>query len=190
MWPPARLSHLLAEMRIKEIHPILEALLATSPRGFRNKHLAQALGVSPSRASQLLAPRIVSRELARAGEGRGLYIRGPDWGKASGAVARGAVPGSFWKALVKDCPRLAYVALSGLALTQLRTRGQVCTVLRHLSCDRPFLIVDFQGVHSISEAASHELFVRVPRSEAILVEPINLDPAIAKTIFHVLRRDG
>ncbi len=101
MRPPARLSHLLAEMRIKEIHPILEALLATSPRGFRNKHLAQALGVSPSRASQLLAPRIVSRELARAGEGRGLYIRGPDWGKASGAVARGAARGSFWKAWSK-----------------------------------------------------------------------------------------
>jgi hypothetical protein len=177
-------------MRIKDIDPILEALLATSPRGFRNKHLAQALRVSPGRASQLLAPRIVSRELARVGEARGLYIRGPDWGKASGAVARGAVPGSFWKALAKDCPRLAYVSLSGLALTKLRTRGQVRTALRNLCRDRPFLIVDFEGVHSISESASHELFVRVPRSEAILVEPINLNPAIAKTISHVLRCDG
>jgi hypothetical protein len=177
-------------MRIKDIHPMIEALLTTSPRGFRNKHLAQALGVSPGRASKLLAPRIVSRELARAGEGRGLYIRGPDWGKASGGVARGAVPGSFWKALVEDCPHVAYVALSGPALAQLRTRGQVCTALRNLSRDRLFLIVDFEGVQSISPAASHELFVRVPRSEAILVEPINLDPAIAQTISHVLRCSG
>ena len=153
-------------------------------------HLAQALGVSPSRASRLLARRIKSRELARVGDRSGMYIRGPDWGDAPRAVARGAAPGSFWKALIEDCPRLAYVALSGLALTQLRTREQVCTVLRHLSYRRPFLIVDFQGVHSISESACHELFVRVPRSQAILVEPINLDPAIARTISRVLSCDG
>jgi len=132
-------------VRIKDIQPIIEALLTTSPRGFRNMHLAQALGVSPSRASRLLARRIKSRELARVGDRSGMYIRGPDWGDVPRAVARGAAPGSFWKALIEDCPRLAYVALSGLALTQLRTREQVCTVLRHR---RPFLIVDFRGVHS------------------------------------------
>jgi hypothetical protein len=190
MRPTARLSHLPAEMRIKDIDPVIEDLLDAWPRGFRTKQLAGALGVSSGRASQLLAPRIMSRELARAGERRGLYIRGPDWGKEFGAVARGADPASFWKALVKDCPRLAYVALSGLGFSQLRTRGQVRMALRHLSYGRPFLIVDFQGVHSISESASDELFVKVPRTEAILVEPINLDPAIARTISHVLRCGG
>jgi hypothetical protein len=153
-------------------------------------HLAQALGVSEGRASQLLARRILSGELARAGDRRGLYIRGPDWDKAPGAVARGTAPGSFWKALVENCPRLAYVALSGIGLTQLRTRSQVRTALRHLSWGQAFLIVDFQDVHSISESACHELFVRLPRTEATFVQPINPGPAIASIISHVIRCNG
>lgn len=172
---------------MKDIQHVIDALLAARPAGFRNKHLAEALGVSRGRISQLLAPRVLLGELKRTGDGPIRYIRGPACGNAPGGVARGVLPRGFWSALVQDCPNLAYVALAGLALTDLRTRQQVQTVLRGLTSHRYFLVVDFGGVRSISESASHELFIRVPRRDCMMVEPINLEPAVARTISHVLR---
>jgi|GEM_PF-1900220 len=174
---------------MKDIQPVIDALLATRRAGFRNKHLAEALGVSRARASQLLATRVLSGELKRVGEGPRKYIRGPDCGDRPGGVARAASLSGFWRALVEDCPNLAYVSVGGLALTDLRTQQQVRTLLRGLVSHRLFLVVDFAGVRSISEAASRELFLNVPRRDTIWVEPINLEPAVGRTIVRVVRLD-
>jgi hypothetical protein len=172
---------------VRDVEKVIEALLLNKPAGFRNKHFAEALGVSQSRACRLLAPRVLSGELARTGEGRGKYVRGTDAGTAAGGVARGGAPGGLWSELAKDCPRLAYVALSRLALTDLRTRQQVRAALRGLDYDRHYLVVDFEGVHSISQAAAQELFLKVPRYMLMLVEPINMEPVVARIVWHVIR---
>lgn len=91
---------------MKDIEQVIEELLDKWPAGFRNKHLAAALGVSRPRACQLLAPRVLSGELERTGEGRGRYIRGPDHGKSRTGFVRGALPAGFWRALVRATPNL------------------------------------------------------------------------------------
>ena len=174
-------------LRVKDVEKVIEVLLVKRPAGFRNKHFAEAFGVSQSRACRLLAPRVLSGELARTGEGRGKYVRGTDAGIAAGGVARGALAGGLWRGLAEECPRLAYVALSRLALTDLRTRQQVRAALRGLDYHRQFLVVDFEGVHSISPAAAQELFLKVPREMFLFVEPINMDPVIARIVWHVIR---
>jgi hypothetical protein len=146
---------------VKDVEKVIEALLLKRPAGFRNKHFAEALGVSQSRACRILAPRVLSGELARTGEGRGKYVRGTDAGIAVGGVARGAIRGGLWSELAKDCPRLAYVAFSRLALTDLRTRQQV--------------------------RAAQELLLKVPRYMLMLVEPINMEHVVARIVWHVIR---
>src|ERR1700716_3258193 len=145
--------------RMRDIEPVIDALLGKRPDGFRNKHLAEALGVSRARASQLLGPRVLSGELARTDGPRSRYIRGPARGRADGSFARGARAGGFWKVLVDAYPQLVYVALRGLGLTELRTRQQIQAALRGVMDHQLFLVVDFEGVHSISEAAARELFL-------------------------------
>ncbi len=173
---------------MRDVQPIIDALLAKWPAGFRNKHLAEALGVSRARACQLLAPRVRSGELARRGDGRGKYIRGPDRGTApSVSTARETFAGWFWSALMRDCPNIAYVALSRLPLTGLRTRQQLRAALRGVVHRQDFLIVDFEGMSSISRAAAHELLFRLPQDGAIFVEPINLEPAVARIVWQVVR---
>jgi hypothetical protein len=173
---------------MSDVQQIIDALLAKWPAGFRNKHLAEALGVSRARACQLLAPRVRSGELARKGEGRGKYIRGPDCGIApSIGAAREAFAGGFWSALMQNCPHLAYVAFSRLALTELRTRQQLRAALRGVVYRAGFLVLDFEGVNSISRAAAHELLFRVPQVVGTFVAPINLEPAVARTVQQVLR---
>jgi hypothetical protein len=44
-----------ARRRMRDIEPVIDALLAKRPDGFRNKHLTEVLGVSAARARQLLA---------------------------------------------------------------------------------------------------------------------------------------
>src|SRR6266849_5221148 len=87
---------------VKDVENVIQALLLKRPAGFRNKHFAEALGVSQSRACRILAPRVLSGELARTGEGRGKYVRGTDAGIAAGGVARGGAPGGLWSELAKD----------------------------------------------------------------------------------------
>jgi hypothetical protein len=171
----------------KNRQEVIDALLAKWPAGFRNKHLAEALGVSRARASQLLSPRLLSGELARTAAGRARYIRGPDCGRVPGGIARGAVPRGFWREVVEDYPKLAYVALSRLALTDLRTRQQVRTALRGLAYGQRFLVVGFEGVHSISQAASHELFINAAQRSGMFIEPINLEPGVARTVWRLAR---
>src|SRR5262245_22199310 len=138
---------------MRDVERVIEVLLATSPGGFRNKHLATALGVSRARASQLLADRVVSGELEKTKEGRARYIRGPNWGNDPEGVARGAWELGFWRRLVEKCPGLAYLALEKLAPSGLRTRRQVRAVVRGLVDHHELLIVDFEGVLSIAPAA-------------------------------------
>ena len=171
---------------MRDIKHVFEALFARWPGGFRNKHLAQALGVSRARASQLLASRVLSGELATVDEGRRKYVRGRDSG-TSGGVARGALAHSLWKSIARDCACLAYVAFSSLGLSQLRTRQQVRAALRGIEYPRCFLVADFEGVHAISRVACRELFVGVSEHSGILVQPINLEPMLAHKILSVVR---
>jgi len=54
--------------------------------------------------------------------------------------------------------------------------------------DRPWhLVVDFDGVHSISDAAARELFLSIPGYWGMQVEAINADPRVAQTIQYVVR---
>jgi hypothetical protein len=46
--------------------------------------------------------------------------------------------------------------------------------VRGLSYEKHFLLVDFEGVQSISPAAA----------KLISIEPINLEPAVARTLWH------
>jgi len=39
---------------VRDIQPVFEVLLRRGPNGFRNNHLAQALGASPLRVPRLL----------------------------------------------------------------------------------------------------------------------------------------
>jgi hypothetical protein len=102
-------------------------------------------------------------------------------------VARGATPDGFWRSLVRYCPAVGYVALGSLALNYVRTRLQVRAALDGLLYRHRFLVVDFEGVRSISEAASHELFLEVPRRTTTFVEPINLEPAVSQIISRTIR---
>jgi hypothetical protein len=77
------------------------------------------------------------------------------------------------------------VAFSNLALPHLRTRQQVRTAVLG-TFGKQFLVVDFDGVHSISNAAAHELFLKLPNYAAISVQPINLEPLVAEAVRHVL----
>jgi hypothetical protein len=170
---------------MRDIEPVIEALLARRPAGFRNKHLAEALGVSQTRACQLLASRVLSGELARTEGPRSQYIRGPDRGEADEGLARGAGSGGFWRELVHAYPEVVYVALRALGLIELRTRQQIRGALRGAMDYRRFLIVDFEGVQFISAAASRELFVTLPRRWGMLVEAINVESRVVQTIGHV-----
>jgi hypothetical protein len=173
---------------MNDIEQVIEELLARWPAGFRNKHLAAALGVSRPRACQLLAPRVLSGELERTGEGRGRYIRGQDTGESRTGFARGALPAGFWRALVESYPKLAYVALGSLALTDLRTRQQVRAALRGLpKHSHDFLVVDFEGVRSISHSAATALFVEVPQRRIVYIEAINMEASVARTVSRVIR---
>ena len=170
---------------MRDIEALIDALLGKWPDGFRNKHMAQALGVSRSRISQLLAPRVLSGELARKRSGRRGYIRGPNHRDTPGAGARGAPANSFWKQLVEHSPKVAYVALSRLGLIDLRTSRQIRDAVRGLSSAKYFLLVDFEGVQSISPAAANELLFKVSYYNLISAQPINLEPAVARTLWHV-----
>jgi hypothetical protein len=172
---------------MNDIEQVIEELLARWPAGFRNKHLAVALGVSRPRACQLLAPRVLSGELERTGEGRGRYVRGMDSAKGRTGFARGAVHGGFWRALVASYPKLAYLALISLGLTDLRTRQQIRTALRGLPEDpHHFLIVDFEGVRSISQSAIKQLFFELPLKGVLYVEAINMEASVARTVSRVI----
>ena len=171
---------------MRDIQHVFEALFARWPDGFRNKHLAQALGVSRARASQLLASRVLSGELATVDEGRRKYVRGRDSG-ASGGVARGSLAHSLWRSIARDCACLAYVAFSSLGLSQLRTRQQVRAALRGIEYPRRYLVADFEGVHSVSRAACAELFITVSERSGILVQPIHLEPMLARKVLSVVR---
>jgi len=172
---------------VKDVDTAVDELLVKRPTGFRNKHLAEALGVSRSRACRILASRVLSGELARKGEGPGKYVRGMSTGFTPGGVARGVRPETFWRMLADTCSSLAYVALRGLCLTDLRTRHQVRTLVRGLDFFQRFLVVDFEGVHSISRAAALELFLKTPWRMHISVEPINMELSVARAVWLVIR---
>ena len=172
-----------------DVEQVIEDLLAKWRGGFRNKHLAEALGVSRARASQLLAMRELSGELSRIGENRGRYIRGRYGGHRKTGFARGAMPAEFWSALAACYPKLAYLSLGGLGLQHVRTRQQIRTALRGVSDRRPdFLVIDFEDVQTISHAAARALLIDVPSHEHILyVEPINMRAPLALTVWRVIR---
>jgi hypothetical protein len=173
---------------MEDVQALIETLLLRRPRGFRNKHFAEAVGLSRSRASRLLARLVLSGELTRLGEGRGPYVHGPYYGTTAAGIARGALPKGFWSALVEDYPDVVYVALHRLGLTEVRTRQQLRTALHGL-LDNPkrYLIVDFEGVRALSDAAACELLFKIRREFYARVEPINLEPAVARTVWRVLR---
>lgn len=73
-------------------------------------------------------------------------------------------------------------------MTDLRTRQQVRAALRGLSKDsHDFLVVDFEGVRSISHSAATELFVEVPQHGILHVEAINMEASVAQTVSRVIR---
>src|SRR5262249_27875589 len=121
-------------MLLMNVDIVIDQLLRRRPDGFRNKHLAQALGVSRARASQLLAIRVRSGELARRIHGRVGFVRGPDHPESPTAGAR-ATESYFWKDVVARYPQVAYVSLAGLGLTELRTRQQLREAVRNLPTD-------------------------------------------------------
>src|SRR5260370_27906561 len=173
--------------RMRNVEAVIEFVLRERPNGFRNKHVAEALGISPARACQLLARRIRSGELSRIDGPRTRYIRGYDPRVAKEGFARGAPFTSFWRTLTTDYPKLAYVSLRGLGLTELRTRQQIRTALRGM-IDRPWhLVVDFDAVHSVADAAAHELFLSIPGYWGMQVEAINADPQVGQAIQYVVR---
>jgi len=51
-----------------------------------------------------------------------------------------------------------------------------------------YVVIDFEGVRSVSEAAANELFVKLLRSKR--ARAINLEPDVARTIRNVLRLGG
>lgn len=175
------------QTRVRDIKPVIEALLARRPNGFRNKHVAEALGISPARACQLLARRIQSGELARIDGPRSRYIRGRDWRTADGRFVRGAGSKGFWRSLIRAYPELGYVALRGLGLMKLRSRQQIRAELRGMIGRPRYLVVDFERVNSISEAVAHELFREIPSYWGMQVEAINAEPRVAQTIQYVIR---
>jgi hypothetical protein len=174
---------------MRDIEPVIEGLLAKRPDGFRNKELAEALGVSQGRACQLLARRVVSGELGRTEGPWTRYIRGRDRGEANRGLARGARRWGFWRELVDAFPQLVYVGARRLGLTDLRTRQQLRRALEGMIDHGRFLIVDFEGVQSISDAAARELFIRLPLYWGMRVEAINAEPRVAQTIRHVVGTD-
>ena len=172
---------------MSDIESVIEWLLRELPTGFRNKHVAEALGVSPSRACQLLARRIRSGELSRIDGPRTRYIRGHNHRAGNEGFARGAPFRSFWRTLANDYPKLAYVSFRGLGLTELRTRRQIRTALRGMIARPWHLVVDFDGVQTFSDAAAQELFRSIPRYWGMQVQAINAAPPVAQTIQYVLR---
>ena len=66
---PERYAASICPFRMKDVDRVIDELLVERPAGFGNKHLAEALGVSRSRACRILAIRVLSGELAREGEG-------------------------------------------------------------------------------------------------------------------------
>ena len=67
-------------------------------------------------------------------------------------------------------PDLVYLGLRGVGLTEVRTRQQIRGALRGAMDHRRFLIVDFEVVRFISDAAARELFGPLPRRWGMLVE--------------------
>jgi hypothetical protein len=173
---------------MSDVDQVIEMLLAKWPAGFRNKHLAEALTVSRPRASKVLASRVLSGELVRAEGSRRKYIRGPGSSEAHVGVVRGALRKGFWMALAGDSPHLAYLAFCGLGLWEVRTRNQVRAALRGLIDLHSYLVIDFEGVRAISEAAARELFVKLPQYSGTWVQSINLEPSVARTVLNVVRR--
>jgi len=173
---------------MEDVQALIETLLLRRPRGFRNKHFAEAVGLSRSRVSRLLARLVLSGELTRLGEGRGPYVRGPHCGITAAGIARGALPNGFWSALVEDYPDVVYIALNRLGLSEVRTRQQLRAALHGL-LDYPkrYLIVDFEGVHALSDAAACELLCKIRREFSVRVEAINLEAPVARTVLRVLR---
>ena len=167
------------------VEMVIEELLEQRPDGFRNKHLAQALGVSRSRASQLLTSRVLSGQLARRIQGRAGFVRGPDHPDSPHAGAR-ATESGFWKTLVQSYPQIAYVSLAGLGVTELRTRQQVRQALANLPNRPSHVIVDLEGLQSLSPAAAKEIvFGRL--NYWSFVEAINPGPAVKRALERIRR---
>jgi len=162
----------------------IEELLEHRPDGFRNKHLAQVLGVSRSRASQLLTARVLSGELARRKSGRAGFVHGPDHPGSPNAGAR-ATESYFWKELVGRCPKVAYVSLAGLGLTEVRTRHQVRKAVGNLPVSTSFVLLDLDGVHVLSPAAAKEILFCRPCFPTAYIEPINPEPAVKRALVRV-----
>jgi len=165
---------------------VIEELLEQRRDGFRNKHLAQALGVSRSRASQLLAARVLSGQLARRIHGRAGFIRGPDHPDSPDAGAR-ATQSYFWKNLVHRYPRIAYVSMAGLGLTELRTRRQVRQALANLSDGTSHVIIDLDGVDALSPAAAKEIVFGRSIVPLAQIEPINPEHAVKRALERIHR---
>jgi hypothetical protein len=173
------------KLTVTNVDIVIEELLEQRPDGFRNQHLAQALGVSRSRASQLLSARILSGELARTMGGRAGFIRGPDHPDSPNAGAR-ATESYFWKEAVRVCPQIAYVSMTGLGLTEVRTRRQVRKAVENLPSRTRVVFLDFDGVHSLSRAAAKEIIFGRPIFMADL-HPINAEPPVKRALERIRR---
>jgi hypothetical protein len=170
---------------MRDMQPVIGVLLARWPDGFRNKHLAQALGISQSRACRLLKQLVLSGELARADEERPRYVRGAHCDEFSRGVVVDSFGNSFWRDLVQRHYEVGYVALGGIQWNRLRTRQQVQSLLSGFR--GRFLIIDFQGVHSISVAACDEMLFKLPHRNGFSVQSINLEPSVAQIVRRVFR---
>jgi hypothetical protein len=169
-----------------EVEEALLSLFGKYPNGFRNKHLAQALGVSRARASQLLSARVRWRELTALGDFRLCYVRGPAFRNGFAERARGAADRSFWEYLVASCRQIAYVRLRTLTSADLRTRSQVRHYVQGVAPRAGFLIVDFDGVSSVSDSALGELFLSIPENDMAQVKGINMAPEVAQRLRRFL----
>jgi hypothetical protein len=169
---PARVSHAGADVdRVDEA--IAQLLVLKHRHGFRNKHLAQALGVSQARASQILAARVRFGELIINGDGRGgPYIRGP------ACMARGSVGRGFWRELTRTCPCIAYVSLCSCGSDHLMTRHQIRAALRGVGWAYKFVL---------SQAACDELYERTLRRLPIRIEAINAVDDVARILARAAR---
>jgi hypothetical protein len=161
------------------VDDVIDRLLEMRPQGFRNSHLANALGVTPSWASKLIARRLRSGELVRSGSGPGPYVRG-----TPGRV--GGVP-TFWQRLTESVRGFVYVRLSlqvpGEGVSS-RSLGLALERLDEPGCH--YAVIDFEDVESISEGAAREL-LRFPYVE---LKAINASADIRRTLRRVAGTHG
>ena len=161
---------------MRDIRYAVDRLLLTEGT-FATRHLAQALALSSNRAAVHLRRLVETRELERVGDGRRTrYARGPGWGVRRSGVMRGGAEAGFWHQVAEQLPSFGYVEMIRLG-TKLIRRAQVTQALddlRHLR----YIVLDFDGVESVSDAFADEALIQYPLARPVYTVAINMSDAV------------